>query len=217
MQEARKRVEPQPRLKWVNRANRQACAGPTSMNNPVQPDRADQILETARVYASASSSFAEPQLYEPMTFLLAQVRQSLGMDVVFVSQFVDQDRIFEVVSAVGEHAGRFVPGNSDPLLDTYCQRIVEARLPAVIRDTHELPAAFELPITRALQIRAYLSAPVVLENGTVFGTLCCISHSPRQDLRDKDALALAEVAKAVAASIDRNGRIRYSSWTGGRR
>lgn len=165
------------------------------MKPQAQPDRADQIHETVRAFGMASSTGATPDLYEPMTFLLAQVRQALGMDVVFVSQFVDQARVFEVVSAAGEHASQFSPGHSNPLLDTYCQRIVEARLPAVIRDTHGLPAAFELPITQALQIRAYLSAPIVLANGSVFGTVCCISHSPRQDLRERDAAALAEVAK----------------------
>ena len=183
----------------------------------LQPDRTDPMREAIRAFAVASSSGASPALYEPMTFLLAQVRQALRMDIVFVSQFVDQDRVFEVVSAAGEHSSRFAPGHSDPLLDTYCQRIVEGRLPAVIRDAQATPGAAELPITTSLQIRAYLSAPIVLANGTVFGTLCCISHSPRQDLREQDAAVLAEVAKAVAASIDRNGRIRYASWTGGRR
>lgn len=185
------------------------------MSQAVQPDRTDQIIGTAQAFGMASSTGASPELYEPMTFLLAQVRQALGMDVVFVSQFVDQERVFEVVSAAGEHASQFTPGRSNPLLDTYCQRIVEARLPAVIRDTQDIPAAFELPITQALQIRAYLSAPIVLADGAIFGTVCCISHSPREDLREKDAAALAEVAKAVAASIDRNGRIRYARWTGG--
>jgi GAF domain-containing protein len=184
------------------------------MKPDTDPDRADQTIQAARVFASATSTGASTDLYEPMTFLLAQVRQALGMDVVFVSQFVDQSRVFEVVSAAGEHASQFTRGHSDPLLDTYCQRIVEGRLPAVIRDTHALPAAAQLPITQALQIRAYLSAPVRLANGSVFGTLCCISHSPRQDLRERDAQALAEVAKAVAASIGPSGRIRYASWTG---
>jgi GAF domain-containing protein len=183
----------------------------------VQPDRTVQVHEAAQVFGMASSTGASPDLYEPMTFLLAQVRQALGMDVVFVSQFIDQSRVFEVVSAAGEHADRFTPGHSDALLDTYCKRIVEGRLPAVIRETQAVRAAFELPITQALQIRAYLSAPIVLKNGAVFGTLCCISHTPRQDLREKDAQALAEVAQAVAASIDRSGKIRYASWTGERR
>lgn len=184
------------------------------MTETVQPDRAEQVREAAASFAVATAGEATPRLYEPMTFLLAQVRQSLGMDVVFVSQFVDRERVFEVVSAAGERTPQIAPGHSDPLLDTYCERIATGRLPAVIRDTLAIGAAAELPITQTLQIRAYLSAPVVLANGKVFGTLCCISHSPRQDLRDRDAEALAEVARAVAASIDRNGRIRYASWTG---
>src|SRR5687767_6755008 len=111
------------------------------MARAVQPDRADQIQQAAEAFAVASSNEASPDLYQPLTFLLAQVRQALGMDVVFVSRFVDQDRVFEVVSAASEHASRIAPGESDPLLDTYCKRVVEGRLPAVIRETHTVRAA----------------------------------------------------------------------------
>jgi GAF domain-containing protein len=76
-----------------------------------------------------------------------------------------------------------------------------------------LQESSDLAITQSLAIRAYLSAPVVLENGHVFGTVCCISHQVRADLRDRDAKALASVAQAVAASVTRGGTIRYASWT----
>lgn len=178
-----------------------------------QSERTGEILKAAHEYAVATSSEVKPALYQPLTFLLAQVRRSLGMDVVFVSRFVDTERIFEVVSAEGEAASAIVPGGSDPLLDTYCQRIVDGRLPVIIPDTNASPEAASLGITGVLNIRAYLSAPVVLPNGQVFGTVCCISHSPRLDLRDDDAKALAEVARAVAASVTRSGTIRYASWT----
>lgn len=179
------------------------------------PDRADRIQDAVEAYAVATSREAQPELFQPLTFLLAQVRQSLAVDVVFVSRFVDQARVFEVVSAEGEQASTIVPGNSDPLLDTYCQRIVDGRLPAIIADTSTLDEAANLQITRALAIRAYLSAPVVLPNGHVFGTVCCISHQVRDDLRQRDAEALAAVARAVAASVTRGGKIRYASWTMG--
>ncbi|HEY1230674.1 MAG TPA: GAF domain-containing protein, partial [Ramlibacter sp.] len=106
-----------------------------------------------------------------------------------------------------------VPGRSDALLDTYCQRIVDGRLPTVIPDSGASQEASSLAITQVLNIGAYLSAPVVLPNGEVFGTVCCISHSPRPDLRDADARAIAAVAQAVAASVTRTGAIRYVSWT----
>ena len=186
-----------------------------AMSAPTQPtpDRAAQIEAAVQAYARATSADAQPELYRPLTFLLAQVRQSLAIDVVFVSRFVDRERVFEVVSAEGDVAASLAPGQSDPLLDTYCQRIVDGRLPAVIQDTSALQEAAGLAITRSLAIRAYLSAPVVLANGHVFGTVCCISHSVRADLRERDAEALRAVAGAVASSVNRGGTIRYASWT----
>lgn len=164
-------------------------------------------------YAVATANSAAPELYRPLTFLLAQIRRALDLDIVFVSRFVDHERVFEVVSAEGEAADAVAPGRSDPLLDSYCQRIVDGRLPVIIPDTGASPEACALAITRSLNIHAYLSAPVVLPNGQVFGTLCCISHKARPDLRDADAKALAAAAQAVAASITASGGIRYASWT----
>lgn len=180
---------------------------------PSEPDRVDQIRAAVDAYGVATAQDAHPELLRPLTFLLAQVRQSLGVDVVFVSRFADRERVFEVVSAEGEAASRIAPGVSDPLLDTYCQRIVDGRLPAIIADTSASPEAAALQITRALNIHAYLSAPVILPNGQVFGTVCCISHRIRPDLRDLDAQALASVADAVAASVTRGGTLRYAAWT----
>lgn len=181
------------------------------------PDRAGQIHAAVNEYAVATSTRANPDLYRPLTFLLAQIRKALALDVVFVSRFVDSKRVFEVVSAQGEAATAIVAGLSDPLLDTYCQRIVDGRLPAIIADTSASPEAAALAITRSMNIRAYLSAPVVLPNGQVFGTLCCISHQVRPDLREADAQALAAAAQAVATSITSAGTIRYASWTPDRR
>ena len=177
-----------------------------------QSNRADAIHQAAGTYASATASDAQPDLFEPLTFLLAQVRKALGMDVVFVSRFSDTQRVFEVVSAEGE-LSEIAPGVSDPLLQTYCHRVAQGRLPAVIPDTGESAEASSLAITQRLNIRAYLSAAVVLANGRVFGTVCCISHQPRSDLVEADAKALKAVAQAVAASVDRKGRVRFASWT----
>lgn len=195
----------------------EADARPSTESIPMQgnpgTDRVEQVIAAAAAFARVTSEDASPELYRPLTFLLAQVRRSLAMDVVFVSRFIDRDRVFEVVSTEGEAASMVVPGGSDPLLDTYCQRIVDGRLPAIIPDTGASPEASSLAITRVLGIRAYLSAPVVLPNGQVFGTVCCISHTARPDLRDADAKAIAAVAQAVAASVTRGGAIRYASWT----
>ena len=172
-----------------------------------------QLRSAADEFVAASAQRADSDLFTPLTFLLAQVREALDMDVVFVSRFSSRERVFEVVSAAGEATQEIVPGGSDPLLDTYCQRVVEGRLPRVIQDTSRHPEAAGLAVTQRLRIGAYLSAPVVLLNGQVFGTVCCISHAVREDLREADAQALAAVAQAVAATVDSRGKIRYASWT----
>ena len=153
-------------------------------------ERAQQVEAAADAYAVATQNAAHPDLYEPLTFLLAQVRQALGMDIVFVSRLSDTQRVFEVVSAEGELAD-VAPGVSDPLLETYCHRVAEGRLPAVVADTSGNAEVRALPVTDRLDIRAYLSAPVVLANGRVFGTVCCISHEPRPDLVDAAEAVIA--------------------------
>lgn len=175
-------------------------------------DRARQVIAAVDQFAVASASSAQPELFHALSFLLAQVRHSLGMDVVFVSRFIDRERIFQVVSAEGPAASRVAAGRSDPLVDSYCQRVVDGRLSAIIRDTSASAEAASLGITAALQIGAYLSAPVLLPNGEVFGTVCCISHRPRQDLREADARALAAVASAVARCVEPHGGLRLGSW-----
>ena len=186
------------------------------MNSANRPDLGGSISAIhalAQEYAVATADAAKPSLYEPLSFLLAQVRQLLSMDVAFVSRFMDRKRLFEVVSIEGDAIAGLAAGDSDPLLDTYCQRIVDGRLPRVIRDTAQYEDASLLAVTQTLQIKAYLSAPVLLKNGTVFGTVCCISHKARLDLREADAAALQAVADAVARSVDsRLEKLRYVSF-----
>lgn len=183
------------------------------MEQPPGTSSTQAIQAALDAYAVATADQAQPDLYTPLSFLLAQVRRALDMDVVFVSRFSNSARVFEVVSAEGEKGGGIAPGASDPLVDTYCKLVAEGRLPPVVHDTATHTEARSLPITQRLNIRAYLSACVVLPNGQVFGTVCCISHRPRPELGESDAAALAAVAQAVAASVDRKGSVRFASWT----
>jgi len=154
-------------------------------------------------------------LLGPIADLLRDVRELLKMDVAFVSRFVDQRRLFEVVSVSGDAGGGPVrEGAGDPLLDTYCQAIVEGRLPPIIGDTSAHPEAMRLAITEQLGIRAYLAEPVRLPNGEVFGTVCCISHTVRPDLKQSDLDALRAVAEAVASTVTKSGAIRTSPLRG---
>lgn len=175
---------------------------PTSASSK---SRLAQLAAITREYSVATADFASEDRHKPLSEFLARVRAALGMDIAFVSQFVDDQRVFRIVSVAAQGPSPVAPGNSDPLVDSYCKRIVEGRLPRAIPDTSASAEAKALAITRRLAIGSYLSVPVVLRNGEVYGTLCCFSHQARPDIGEADVLGLQDVASVIAAGIDRIG------------
>jgi len=163
-------------------------------------------------FAVATSDRASQLCYDAIRTLLEQVRDALHMDVVFVSEFVDGQRLFRCVDAAQGEDGVVVEGHSDPLEQSYCLRVVDGRLPQAIPDAMSSPEALALPATRAVRIGGHLSVPIVLRTGKVFGTLCCFSHQAQPSLGSADAAALSAIAELIAAGIDNSGALRDTLW-----
>ena len=136
--------------------------------------------------------------------LLSDARNLLEMDIVFVSEILEGQRLIRWVDKAADADQSIMEGQSDALEETYCQRVVDGRLPPAIPDAQLLPETEKLDVTKALEIRAYLAAPIVLSNGEVFGTLCCISHKPRTALGNRQVDALRLIAERVATEIQKN-------------
>ena len=132
---------------------------------------------------------------------LRALRTHLGMDVAFVSEFRDGRRIFRYVDA-GRHHAAVQMGASDPIADTYCQRVVDGRLPEVINDSAEIAAASELGFTRLVPVGAHLCVPIRLYDGTVYGTLACISAIGDPSLGPRDASLMRVFAEMAAEHIE---------------
>lgn len=169
-----------------------------------QASTASRLVEIARSIAFATTAGTSDERLQWLVPYLTRVRHALGMETAFVAQLVSDRRVFRVVSTSREpHSGVDV-GRSDRLLDTYCMYVVQGRLPPVIRDirtsAHE---AALLPVTESLGIGCYVSAPVFLPDGRIFGTLCCFSRGARPDLVDADGDALREVARAIGEALAR--------------
>lgn len=126
------------------------------------------------------------------------VRRHLDMDVAFVSQFADGRRWFRAVDAA-DPGGLVQVGGSDPLEETFCQRVVDGRLPQVMPDARLVQAALELPVTQALPVGGHISVPIRLVDGELYGTLCCFSHTAQQ-LGQRD-LAMMRVFAAMAGEL----------------
>jgi EAL domain-containing protein (putative c-di-GMP-specific phosphodiesterase class I) len=166
--------------------------GPGSANLPLYMTFADFITTTRR-----------PSLgTEAVDNVLKAIREHLGMDVAFVSEFRETDRVFWHVSA--RDRTPIQPGDSAALQDGYCQRVVDGRLPELIPDTKLIPAAVALPETAATPIGAHLSVPVRLSDGRLFGTLCCFSFASNPSLGERDIGILRAFASLLGAQIERD-------------
>jgi len=133
--------------------------------------------------------------------VLKLLRERMGMDVVFVSEFVDGRRVFrQVAQAPGVEV--IVPGEGAPLEQTWCQRVVDGRLPQLVADTRKDPAAAPLLKDLPFPIGTHLSTPVVLSNGEVYGTLCCFSFEPNGQVGFEDLTRLKLTARLAAQRLD---------------
>jgi GAF domain-containing protein len=174
---------------------------------------ASQLAGIAQSIAIATSVGSTDERLGALTPFLAQVREALRMEVAFVSQLLEDRRVFKVVSASRAGDSAVQVGHSDSLLDTYCLYVVQGRLPPVIRNIRSIAhEAALLPITQRLNIGCYVSAPVVLSSGQVFGTLCCFSSGERPDLMEADGQAVREVARAIAGAVERDSVVGPLRW-----
>lgn len=134
--------------------------------------------------------------------MLQAARIHLGMDIAFISEFRDGRRVFRHV----DHSdGRELikVGDSDPLDETYCKRVVDGRLPELIHDAQKNKEACELPVTNELGIGAHLSTPIRLNDGSTFGTFCSFSFHAEESLNDRDKAMMRVFADTAGKLIQR--------------
>lgn len=133
---------------------------------------------------------------------LRSVRELLGMRVAFISEFSDGQRIFRHVDSEPGYAP-IVVGGADPLEESYCQRVVDGRLPELITDACELPEALTLAATRALPVGAHLSVPIRFSDGHLFGTFCCFSTHAERSLNERDLGTMRLFARLVGGILEK--------------
>lgn len=138
---------------------------------------------------------------ETLSRALHAMRTHLDMDVAFISEFVDGRRYFRYIDSADQDAIIEV-GQSDPLEQSYCQRVVDGRLPELMTDACQNAEALTLPVTRELPIGAHLSVPIRFTSGDVFGTLCCFSSRPDHSLSHRDLAMMHVLSEMLAKQIE---------------
>jgi len=136
-----------------------------------------------------------------MAQLLPSARKLFGMEVAFVSEFHEGQRVFRYVDAQ-EGVELIHVNGADPLEESYCQRIVDGRLPELIPDATLNAEAMTLPATLAVPVGAHLSVPIRFSSGRVYGTFCCFSRSPDLSLGQRDVATMKFFADIVGKVLE---------------
>lgn len=151
----------------------------------------------------ATADQCDVQLDSAISDVLKTLRDKLGMDVVFCSEFINGCRIFRQVETTGIRPTISV-GGSDMLEESWCQRVVDGRLERYITDTRRDPVASSLTKDLPFPIGTHISTPIVLKSGAVYGTLCCFTFSPKENPDLEDLKTLELTAKLIALRLDRS-------------
>lgn len=135
------------------------------------------------------------------TRVLRAIREHMGMDVAFIARFENGQRHFQEFDAAA--SGVLIDRDrASPLDETYCQRVIDGRLPQILHDARSNEEALRLPATLQIPIGAHLSVPIRLSNDVVYGTLCCFSTSPNHSLNHRDIGTLNAFAAIVGEQLE---------------
>jgi hypothetical protein len=143
-------------------------------------------------------------LDQSISDVLTVMREALAMEITFISRPVLDD---VVVSHASSEPGEIhVQGMKVPFDESFCQRVLDGRLPAVMPDVPALQATHDVPATRLPTLPGtYMSTPIWLQDGTMYGLLCCLRWSTSPDLSELHCQRLDMSARQIARLVDEAG------------
>jgi EAL domain-containing protein (putative c-di-GMP-specific phosphodiesterase class I) len=144
----------------------------------------------------AKRSEAEQQVAE----LLRTAKEAIGLSVAFLTRMDGTVQHLQVVDSSIPFL--FPEGARLKQETTFCQAILDGRLPAVIPDVREHPVAMALPAAKFPRLRSYVSVPVTLSDGTFYGTFCAAGLTTDKGLTQRDKALLGVLASAAAVIIE---------------
>jgi len=154
----------------------------------------DGLAELARLSVDGST--------ESIERILSLARAALDMDVAVMAAF---DGDFVVQAVDGEHEWFDLDvGLRLPVNQTYCGPMTKGEIPHLVTDAAADERTADLPLTREAGIGAYVGVPIRLWDGTLYGTLCCLSRSAEPSLNGRDVRFLRVLAEIVADQLDRD-------------
>jgi EAL domain-containing protein (putative c-di-GMP-specific phosphodiesterase class I) len=145
--------------------------------------------------ASTRSKRSETDL--KVAELLRTAKRSLGLSLTFLTRLDGEVQHLEIVES---SIPFFRDGQTQPQSTSLCQAILDGKLPSVIPNVAKLPEAMKTRAARFPRIRSFVSVPVSLSDGTLYGTFCAAGFTADNQLTKRDH-ALMEVLASAAATL----------------
>lgn len=132
--------------------------------------------------------------------LLRTARDALGLSLAFFSRLDGTTQHLEVVETA--YPMFFKDGQSMDQPSSLCQAIMDKKLPSVIPDLKKFPVAMALPAAKMPRIRSYVSVPITLSDGTLYGTFCAAGFTSDKGLSKRDKALMQVLARAAAVVVE---------------
>ena len=137
---------------------------------------------------------------EQIADLLRTAKKSLRLSVAFLTRMDGTTQHLEVVES--SIPVLFQEGVTQVQETSLCQAILDKRLPPVIPNLKDFPEAMKLPSARLPRIRSYVSVPVTLSDGTLYGTFCAAGLTADKELTKRDKSLMDVLASAASVIIE---------------
>ncbi|SIT12099.1 MAG: EAL domain-containing protein [Thalassolituus maritimus] len=162
-----------------------------------RPDVARQLAEVINEPAPKSPE----TLKTAISSLIRSVRYRLDMDVGFLSEFSQDQRVFRFVDCASD-ANLVSEDSCGPLKDSFCEMIADGRLKQLVPDTEVSGETDLVPEFTTIPVKSHVSVPVVLSDGHTFGTFCIFSREVKPKLNNRSLMLVRVFADVIAALIE---------------
>jgi GAF domain-containing protein len=146
----------------------------------------------------AAAALAGAQTEESEQRVLVAAREHLGMDVSYCSHLSSTEQVIQSTHGDAASFG-LSAGATFALEESFCQRVVDGRLPNLLADVRADARVAGLRPS----FGAYVGVPVVFSDGRSYGTLCCASHAPALRLRQRDVAFMQILGRMLAHELER--------------
>jgi signal transduction histidine kinase len=142
---------------------------------------------------------------EAVPTILDVVRRTTGMRFAAVAR-VTEDR-WIACSVLDEIDFGLKPGGELKIETTICNEIRQSREPVIINNAAEEEAWCGHPTPAMYGFQSYISMPIILADGSFFGTLCAIDPRPAQ-LKAPETIGMFRLfAELIARNLDANRKL----------